>query len=240
MRIFLVILLVLSFGCNKTEKNTNPKNKVKKTKVKKTPVKDNEPGKTMQIEGDLGTIDFNAVNKKFVEAKEKVDNCYYKGIENDKTYVGGKFDFLFRIDLQGKVKKLFMKTNIGNRYVEKCIYNFAKNLVFVKPKGGEAKVSFSWTFSPSMETLYWDADKVSFSKVKRKVVKCSDGTDDAPAEYKLVFYVIPGGELASLGISTGKGLVSKKFYKCVLKNVKKLKFPDPLGKVARVDINITP
>lgn len=217
-----------------------------------TPTKDPEPAKTgptepdknpnVTIEGDLGTIDEAMVQKKFTESRDEVSACVHKGVENAE-YVGGDFYFTFRIALDGTVKTLDMRSSVGHRDIETCIYNFAKGLQFPKPEGGEAQVSFSWSFNATMDVQHqWDAAKLgsAWTKLRPKLVRCSDGTNEAPSEYQVVFFVLPDAELGPVGVSSGKVLPSDKFFKCVRSALKDAKLPDPLGAVARVALTIAP
>ncbi|MGM0596312.1 MAG: AgmX/PglI C-terminal domain-containing protein [Myxococcota bacterium] len=243
---FFILLSILSCSSEK-EKTTTPETanqNVEKKNNKKTKKINEEKRKLseMTIEGDLGTIDKKAVQAKFNESSKVIKNCIYKGIGQN-SFVGGNLNFIFRIDLNGKVKKLSLSSTVGNRKIEKCIYNFAKSIQFVKPKGGEAKVSFPYGFMASMEIKKrWGMEKVkpAFRKIKTSLLKCSDGTSQAPSNYQIVFYLLPDAELGPLGISTGEELVSDKFYKCVKTNLKKAKFPDPLGTVAKVTLDVSP
>jgi hypothetical protein len=246
IKISVILLVVSLFACSKNK--TTPKNSKNdnENEQESTKVVKEKPKKidNMTIEGDLGTIDRDLVNKKFEEAKNTIDECIYKGV-GQSSWIGGNMNFMFRIDLNGRVKKLGFSSNTGSRLVDKCVYNFAKGLTFIKPKGGEAKVSYSYGFAETMEIKEdkkWGEDEVtsSIKRVKSKMNSCSDGTDSAPGSYDLVFYVLPDGVLGAASITTGKELVSDKFYKCVIKKMKKAKFRDPLGTVAKVNLKFAP
>ncbi len=201
-----------------------------------------EPPKNLTIEGDLGTIDEALVQRKFNESRDQVNACIHKGIENHE-YVGGAFHFTFRIALDGTVKSLDMKSSVGHREIEACIYDFAKKLQFPKPEGGEAQVNFSWSFNSAMDVGHeWDASKLgsAYAKMRSKMIRCSDGSNEAPSEFRVIFFVLPDAELGPVGISSGKSLVSDRFYKCVVAAIKGAKLPDPMGAVARVTIDIAP
>ncbi|MDA3862488.1 MAG: AgmX/PglI C-terminal domain-containing protein [Deltaproteobacteria bacterium] len=244
MKILFSFILLSVLACSsEKEKTTTPEPANQNVEKKKK--KENEEKRKlseMTIEGDLGTIDHQAVQDKFNESSKVIKDCIYKGIGQD-SFVGGNLDFVFRIDLNGKVKKLSLSSTVGNRKIEKCIYNFAKSIQFVKPKGGEAKVKFPYGFMASMEIKKkWGLEKIKqpFQKIKPSLLKCSDGTSQAPSDYQIVFYLLPDAQLGPMGISTGEELVSDKFYKCVKAKLKKAKFPDPLGTVAKVTLDVSP
>ena len=236
--LFFAISLLMS--CTKTPPANKPV--AEPEPVKTTRNNESDKPVNIHIEGDLGTIDEAMVQKKFSESRDKVQQCVHKGLENNK-YVGGGFYFTFRIALDGTVRTLDMKSTVGHRGIEECIYRFAKGLQFPKPEGGEAQVNFSWSFDPTMDVQHqWSANDLgsAFTKMRSKMIRCSDGSNAAPSEFQVVFFVLPDAELGPVGVSSGKELVSDKFYKCVHSAIKDAKLPDPLGAVARVQLSIAP
>ncbi len=242
--ILLSLSLLTLLSCD-NKKQTTPKVSPPRTNTAtqaNPPEKPQQQKSSLVIRGDLGTIDRAMVQKKFEASREILDSCIYKGVGQD-AFVGGQMNFTFRINLDGTVKRLDYSADVGSWAVEECVYLFAKKLTFIKPKGGEAKVSYSYGFVASMEVKKrWGDREVSSAlrRVKRRLLRCSDGTDQAPSEYRLVFYVLPDGELGQLGLSSGRRLPSKKFYSCVHRALKRAKFKDPMGTVAKVDIRIAP
>jgi len=237
---FLLSILWLASCHSAAPKNTPPQKPAQPET--KTETKPEQPPKNLVIEGDLGTIDEALVQRKFNESREQVNACIHKGIENH-DYVGGAFYFTFRIAMDGSVKSLDMKSTVGHREIEACIYDFAKKLQFPKPEGGEAQVNFNWSFNPAMDVGHeWDASKLgsAYTKMRSKMIRCSDGSNEAPSEFQVIFFVLPDAELGPVGISSGKSLVSDKFYKCVVAAIKSVKLPDPMGNVARVTLDIAP
>jgi hypothetical protein len=235
----ILLALTLFAACTEKKANTSP---TKDPEPPKTDPKEPDKATNVVIEGDLGTIDEALVRKKFAEAREEVSACVHKGVE-DAEYVGGDFHFTFRIALDGTVKSLDMRSNVGHRDIETCIYQFAKGLQFPKPEGGEAQVSFSWSFNATMDVQHqWNQGNLgsAWSKLRSKLIRCSDGTVEAPSEYEVVFFVLPDAELGPVGVSSGKALPSDKFYKCVRNAIRDAKRPDPLGAVARVVLSIAP
>ena len=239
--IFLVIFSFCFLSCrSNTPVTTQPEHTVQTDKhVQEKP---KEAPTNLVIEGDLGTIDEALVQRKFNESREQVNACIHHGIENS-DYVGGTLYFTFRIAMDGTVKNLDMKSTVGHREIEACMYAFAKQLQFPKPEGGEAQVNFTWSFDPATDVGHvWDASKLgsAYTKMRSKLIRCSDGSQEAPSEFQVIFYVLPDAELGPVGVSSGKSLVSDKFYKCVTAAIKSAKLPDPLGNVARVTIDIAP
>ncbi|MBU1242684.1 AgmX/PglI C-terminal domain-containing protein [Myxococcota bacterium] len=240
MKLYPILLALLTLNSCTDKKTTSTP--VKEPEPVKTEVKDPEKINKVVIEGDLGTIDEAMVQKKFAESRDQVSACVHKGLENAE-YVGGDFFFTFRIALDGTVKTLDMKSTVGHRDIETCIYGFAKALQFPKPEGGEALVNFSWSFNSTMDVQHqWDANRLgnAYPKLRSKLIRCSDGTNEAPSEYQVIFFVLPDAELGPVGVSSGKTLPSDKFYKCVHSAIKGAKLPDPLGSVARVVLPIAP
>lgn len=241
--LILITAAALFTGCSGDKKKTTaekkPETEVTDTKKDETK-KDNVSN--MTISGDLGEIDQAMVQKKFDESKDEVQKCITDGIGSD-TYVGGNMDFTFRINLDGTVKKLDFSSTVGHRGIEKCVYNFAHKLKFVKPKGGEGKVAYPFAFDPAREIKKtWNEDNLgkAWTTIRKAMMKCSDGTDNAPSTFTVVFYVLPDAEIGYSGVSSGKKLVSDKFYNCVKASLKKAKLPDPLGTVAKVTVSIQP
>ncbi|MBN2723773.1 MAG: AgmX/PglI C-terminal domain-containing protein [Deltaproteobacteria bacterium] len=242
-KILLIVAAVAVASCSSDKKETTPE-KVEDTKKDTVDSQDNKNvSKTnMVIAGDLGEIDQAMVQKKFDEAKQTVQQCIIDGIGRD-NFVGGSLNFTFRINLDGTVKKIDFQSTVGNRKIEKCIYDFAMKIKFVKPKGGEAKVDFPFSFESTMEIKKnWTLENLGRGgkKLFKSVIKCSDGTDNAPSKFKMVFYLLPDAEIGPMGISSDKKLVSDKFYNCVKKKLKKVKLPDPMGTVAKVILEVEP
>ncbi len=240
--VFLLFAMILFAGCTAKEPATTPEREPEVTEKPGPTEDDSEKPLTMVIEGDLGTIDEAMVQRKFQESRDKVSECLHNNLQHN-DFVGGTFHFMFRIGLDGTVRRLEMKSAVGHRDIETCIYNFAKSIQFPKPEGGEAQVTYSWSFNATMDHQHdWDARRLgnAWSGLRSKLIRCSDGSEAAPSEYTVIFFVLPDAELGPLGISSGKILVSDKFHQCVHRAVKGTKLPDPLGAVARVVLNISP
>ena len=151
------------------------------------------------------------------------------------TYLTGKMKFKFEVDTDGTATVKVLKNNLGHHEVENCLLQVAQSLRFGKPKGGKARVSYPLDV-PHRGTphITWGKARVraEIRSKRRAIKKCR--RRGKPRHFTLHFYILPGGRLISLG-AHAKNAVPSGFAACVFNVLKNVSFPDPLGKVAKVE-----
>ena len=187
----------------------------------------------VQVEGLRGTIDTEAVEKRFAEQTSELAACRapYKRL----AYVSGEVKLFFKIGLDGTPTTVVLESStVGNHEAEACVVGVAKALRFPKPKGGVAEVRYAMGLGGGgMEPKEWASTKVS-SKVGPKlttVLACRQG--GVPRRFTATWYVLPGGKVASVGVAAEADLPAG-FGACVVKAITAIRMPDPLGEVAKV------
>jgi len=191
------------------------------------------PGDGIQISGIKGTIDARAVERALGKKTRAVEACRNKHI-GSLSYVGGEITFFFEIGMDGVPTKVFVeKSQLGHWQMEACILGVAKSLRFVKPKGGKAEVRYTMALANNgTDAKDWDADKAKPTLRKKRGALRACRKGGQPKGFTLTFYVLPGGSVKTVGVTSSKPLPAG-FAACVAKVVRALTFDDPLGSVAR-------
>jgi len=187
----------------------------------------------IQVEGLRGTIDAEAVEKRFAEKTSALAAC--RAPYQRLAYVSGELKLFFKIGLDGAPTLVVLESStLGNQPAEACVVGVAKSLRFPKPKGGVAEVRFGMALGGGgMEPKEWASTKVS-SAVGPKlttVTACRQG--GKPRKFTATWYVLPGGNVASVGVAAEEDLPAG-FGACVVKAISAITMPDPLGEVAKV------
>jgi hypothetical protein len=187
----------------------------------------------IEVEGLRGTIDVEAVEKKFAEKTSELAACRapYRRL----AYVSGELKLFFKIGLDGAPTVVVLESStLGNHAAEACVVGVARALRFPKPKGGVAEVRYGLSLGGGgMEPKAWESTKVS-SAVGPKlttVTSCRQG--GVPRRFTATWYVLPDGKVASVGVAAEESLPAG-FGLCVAKAISAIKMPDPLGEVAKV------
>lgn len=195
---------------------------------------ESRPKEDVEISGLAGTIDEEAVSRAVKRKSYEIESCVLTHAR-PMTYVTGDMQFKFEVAVDGSVKVVLLKNNVGNYQVEECILAVVRGLRFGKPKGGKVVVNYPLSL-PHRGTTH-----VVWGKVRvRSAIRSKDRAIRAcrqsghPRKFTLNFYVLPGGRVVSLGVFSAKGVPSG-FAACVLNAVKDVSFPDTLGKVAKVE-----
>ncbi|MFH2011017.1 MAG: AgmX/PglI C-terminal domain-containing protein [bacterium] len=191
------------------------------------------PQDDIQVQGLMGTIDANAVDKAFTAKRRAVSACRRQHIGN-LSYVGGDVQLFFKIGMDGVPTSVVLeKSQLGHHEMEACILGVAKGLKFVKPKGGVAEVRYTMTLANNgTDPKDWAAGKANKTLRKKRGALRACRTGRKPAKFEVTFYVLPGGTVKTVGVASSEALPAG-FAACVAKVVTALTFEDPLGAVAR-------
>ena len=193
----------------------------------------------MQVTGTLGTVSQDKVEDAIAAKRPEIDACYQR-IVGDQPWLGGQLGVKVKVGAEGDVKEAWLSEALGNVDVERCVLGVVRGATFARPEGGQS-AEFSWSiaFRGTMSTAAWTSEQVSslFTTHRAALDRCALGrrlSPEAglPRTLHVVLYVAPGGRVPSASAAADEAL-SDPYRDCVVTEVRKWKFPDPRGKVAR-------
>jgi hypothetical protein len=149
------------------------------------------------VEQELGSIDPQAVDQTFNRLLDgKLESCHKKGRER-LDYLSGEAKVFLRVGKDGRVKYTFFdESTIGDRETEKCVLDVLSATDWPKPRGGEAEVrsSFSWSAGSERPPTSWATEKVDgamaeSADAKSAIAKCKAGVSGT---FRVTAYVEEG------------------------------------------------
>jgi len=198
-----------------------------------------DPDAEIQVSGELGTIDEDAVERVFRSRWNDITACYQRA-QADLWYVGGRVEIKLRITTDGAVKRSWVAAStMGNYEAERCMLEATRTLAFPRPRGGkEAEVSFPVEFRSRAAVADWDPGRVApaMKRHRSDVLACKRGTR-MPRELTLTLYVAPGGRVTSAGLAADAP-VDERLGGCLVQKVRAWRLDDPLGKIAKASVGV--
>lgn len=184
-----------------------------------------------QVSQELGSINQDAVEKKFDRLQGKIQGCFKSGTSRIE-YLDGDVAVFMRISLEGHVQyTYFENTDVGDRETERCILEVLKAADWPKPQGGEAEVRKSFGFAAAGDVrapTAWNSDKAAaaLGKAQGQIAKCKG---DVTGSFKGAAYVQADGKRGKV-LAAGLGAPSKdgaEKIDCLLGVVGDLELPNP-------------
>jgi hypothetical protein len=151
-------------------------------------------------EGQIGGLNHEAVEAKFMALQRSVERCLGEGTERVSN-LGGTFDIAVRIRHDGSLRWAFMaESTLGDRATEACILEAARNATWPKPLGGEGEANHSFTIDSSAEVHTWKSSKLkgSMLTIRKKMWKC---IGKVRGRFTATVYVRADGGVAAAGVS---------------------------------------
>jgi len=195
----------------------------------------------MNVSGIMGTINTNRIQEIFELRLLRFERCFSER-EREIAFIGGRMDFYFHVDLDGRVVWVNPKNStIGDRQTERCLLDIVKRTRFPVPRGGgEAEVAWGFERDPNPEVpMPIEADKESLipfvSENAESLLACNIGTSDITVNA----YIAPGGTIMSAGASiSGRQPADELMLDCVTNAVVGWIVPDPGVSAARFSFNL--
>jgi hypothetical protein len=156
-----------------------------------------EGGEGPVVEQELGSIDPRAVEQTFDRLLNgKLETCHKQGRDR-LDVLSGEAKVFVRVGKDGRARySFFEESTIGDQATEKCVLETLAAAEWPKPKGGEAEVrsSFSWSAGNEREPTPWATEKVTTAlaeanDVKHALEQCKSGVSGT---FRVTAYVEPG------------------------------------------------
>lgn len=184
----------------------------------------------MAVSGIMGTINTNRIQDIFELRLRQFERCFTER-EREIAFIGGRIDFYFRVDLDGRVVWVNPKhSTIGDRQTERCLMDIVKRTRFPVPRGGgEAEVAWGFEREPNPEVqLPVESNEQSLipfiSENTESLLACNVGNSSVTVNA----YIAPGGTILSAGASiSGREPADETMLDCVTNAVTGWVMPDP-------------
>lgn len=192
----------------------------------------------MQVSGTLGTLTDDQIAGPFQRRWDDITRCYDDAARR-LGYLGGKVEIKLRVDHNGESKEGYIvSSTLGSYQAERCILQIARELQFASPKGGPvAEFSYPIQFRARRPVTEWDAARGAavLTHHRGEVDAC---LPKAAPKVALTVYVAPGGKVTSAGLSAG-GPLDDGAATCLVQRARSWRFADPLGKIAKLTLEVT-
>ncbi len=195
---------------------------------------------TMQVQGTLGELDSDKVEKLFAQHQADFRRCYDE-VAASQHYVGGHMELKVAVLLSGQPRAVtVVDSNLGSIDIERCIAGQIAKLRFPAPKGGEGEVSYPFDCTARTPVGNWPSERIAAALYKkRSALKSCKGKGGAAqvADLHATLYVGPGGKATSIGFSAAAP-IDEKLTTCVAKQILSLQYDDPLGQMVKVSYDL--
>jgi hypothetical protein len=190
-------------------------------------------------EGFMGTIPEGKIQAALEPKMEAFQRCFFDGAA-DEELVGGRFEFYFRVGLDGGVEWVDPReSSVGHRGTGRCLLGVAARTRFPKPKGG-GPAEFAWGFEidpvgGGRPAVDWSEGRVAdvVAQQRGSLARCELGGDPVV----VTAYVVPGGEVRSVGVA-GSTHGDSARLDCVADVVRAWRMPDPGSYPAKVSFEV--
>jgi hypothetical protein len=195
----------------------------------------------VQMAGGMGTLTDDEIAGPFQRRWDDITRCYTDATTR-LNYLGGKIEVKLRVAATGDAKSAYViSSTFGNWDAERCVLTIARDLHFSRPHGAgpEAEFTYPIEFHHKRAVTTWDGDRVapSVARHKRDVSACRQKGSAPTPTLTMTVYVVPGGKVASAGLSADAPL-DDAFGQCLVGKSRLWRFDDPLGKIAKATIGV--
>ena len=240
MRAWAVVVAIFVAGC--AHEAPKPPPAAPPPEIVRPAPKPEEPDQ-VQMAGGMGTLTDDEIAGPFQRRWDDITRCYTDATER-LNYLGGKIEVKLRVAATGDAKSAFViSSTFGNWDAERCVLTIARELHFAKPHGAglEAEFTYPIEFHHKRAVTMWDGDRgvvAVAAKHKRDVSACKQKASNSPTPaLTMTVYVVPGGKVASAGLSADAPL-DDAFGQCLVGKSRAWRFDDPLGKIAKATIGV--
>lgn len=206
-----------------------------------SPPASEEPPPAMQVEGILGTLSRDEVQRGIDRRMSRFIACFsqrYDALE----VLGGEIELAFRINVEGGVRWVrASRSTLGDRATERCLVSAAEGARFRPPRGGEAEFSFPLHMQPPDDVrpaVSWPASRVdaALSRYGRDLL-ASCRPPGAGGGYQVTAYVARPGRVIAVGVTADDAALDES-YDCVVEQVTSWELPSPGSYPARVSFEV--
>ncbi len=228
------------------------------------PEKPAEPERSMQVQGQLGSIEPRAVDAAFNSVLEAVQRCHTDRLKTHQ-WLSGDVKIFLRLGEDGAMRYGFIEdTTLGDRDAESCIMHVMSEARWPQPRGGEAEVRKSVGFdapSTGRPPVIWASEEITPSLVANNA-KIRTCRGRVAGSFKATAWVIPAppekpaargktgkrkapkrgkteqrGRIVTVGIAppNREGLES---IDCLVETLKQMNVPSPGSSVAKVTFSL--
>jgi hypothetical protein len=197
-----------------------------------------DSGDAVQIEGLLGNIPQDDVERVLERKNDAIAECYQEALDVLEQ-IEGSVVLELDVGADGSVAKAYLRDgSLGSAGTEACIIALAKRLRFPKPSGGShASISYPLT----LEEPYGHPAPIDWSGAEAKAVVDANATDAerclaGATGVQLTVYVGRGGAVVSAG-ATSDAPETATAAACLAEAALKWSFPDPGGATAKATIS---
>lgn len=196
------------------------------------------PSDGMQIQGLLGTLSPDEVQRGLEPRMDKFLRCFAKRYE-DLEILGGRIEFAFRVKVNGRVRTVYVKqTSVGDRETERCLLEVAASARFPMPHGGEAEFSWPLELDPPEDVrppVTWTEEQVT--EVVEANLEALREACSLTSEVAVTAYVGRRGRVLAVGGATGaEG--GDTLLDCVADGVRAWEMPNPGSYPAKVTFQL--
>ncbi|MDW8245924.1 MAG: AgmX/PglI C-terminal domain-containing protein [Sandaracinaceae bacterium] len=198
------------------------------------PRQPHQPSDGLQLQGNLGTISPEQVNRTLESRVSSFARCFEAGQGLD--ILSGEIRLAFRIRVDGSVAWVYpIHSTIGHRGIERCIVDLASRVQFPRPRGGEAEFNWSFAYDAPSDVrppLAWDAARLGalpLAEGSALLGRCGG----ARGSYKVTAYIEPGGRVLAVGASASSPEAASRLD-CITEGIKGWRMPDPGSYPAKV------
>jgi hypothetical protein len=196
-----------------------------------------DPGDAVQIEGLLGNIPQDDVERVLERKNDAIAECYQQALDVLEQ-IEGSVVLELDVGADGSVAKAYLRDgSLGSAGTEECIIALAKRLRFPKPSGGShASISYPLT----LEEPYGHPAPSDWSGPKAQAVADANAADvdrclAGAKGVQLTVYVGRGGAVVSAG-ATSDTPEAAPAAACLAEAALKWAFPDPGGETAKATL----
>lgn len=185
------------------------------------------PKPSMQVRGELGSVDPGDVKRVFHTLDDQFLACEKRGVERVEV-LSGSVKFFLRIGENGAAKWAYLEdSDLGDRATEHCLLEALMTTRWPRPDGGEAEARYAMDL-PLQSTRPpndWDEERVAtaVSADREAIETCKNGSR---VNFRATLYVGPHGHVLSAGVATsGRADEEADCLAVVLKKLKGLPSP---------------
>jgi hypothetical protein len=196
-----------------------------------------DPGDGVQVEGLLGDIPQEDVERILGRKTDAIAECYQRALDVLEQ-IEGSVELVLDVGADGSVASAHLRNgSLGSAAAEGCIVALAKRLTFPKPRGGaHASISYPLT----LEEPYGHPAPSDWSGAEARAVADANAADAerclaGATGVQLTVYVGRGGAVVSAG-ATSDTPETAPAAECLAAAAKAWVFPDPGGKTAKATI----
>jgi hypothetical protein len=197
-----------------------------------------EPADELKVSGTLGTLSDDEIEGPFRRRWDDITACYREAVSRVR-YLNGKVEVKVHVGPTGAPKRVYISAStIGSWSAERCILEVARTLTFSRPHGGsEAEFVYPLEFGGGGRVQAVRASEAPRG-VPSEVAFCrARAPRGQPEVVTVTAYVGPGGKVASAGLAADAPL-DDGFASCMVERVGRVRFEDPLGKIAKISITV--